>query len=318
MRNGGQLDSGLDDGQLSRVSGSAGDININASLLSLNDRAQITVATTGDRGNIRLNTDRLFLNNSSGIIASGFGRSSGGEIRINANTLIALNSSKIATAAERGDGGDITITTNGFIRSPESVLDASSQSGSDGTIEIRTPDSDPVGERAQDSGQPVDVTELVSTKSCTTRRDGSSFFMVGRGGLRESPLDPLPPDLMWEDWETFEAMMHLFDHLEPVEPEAVSPTAETDETPPPLAINQPDQSSADRSPASDLTSPLVGADHTTALPKGTRSIEARGWMQQADGTVTLLSQAVTPTAQGSFLHPHDCQLLQEGLRINQS
>ncbi|MEM9220332.1 MAG: filamentous hemagglutinin N-terminal domain-containing protein [Cyanobacteria bacterium P01_F01_bin.150] len=288
LRNSGQLDSGLVEGQLVPESerGAAGNIDVNVSSVFLDNSAQIAAATTGGRGNINLNADLLILNNDSSITASATEKASGGNVLIDTDIITALNGSEISSSAIGGDGGRIEITTEGLVFSPSSTLDVSSQFGNDGTIELFTPDSNPVEDSLEESDQPLDITDLVSTESCTTRRDGSSFYMVGRGGIRESPLDPLPPYLMWEDWETADAMMHLFDDLPSEATTALQPTA--------------------------LVNPPV------LQTKENRPVETQGWMRQEDGTVVLLSQSATPSPQGLLLHPHDCQLLQEGLRGDRS
>jgi filamentous hemagglutinin family protein len=96
--------------------GNAGEVNITADSLSLIDKGAVLVDNSGvggDAGNITLEIqDRIFLNQGALIISQiqGNATGNGGEITINADSLVAKGGSQIlADTKGQGDGGNITI-----------------------------------------------------------------------------------------------------------------------------------------------------------------------------------------------------------------
>ena len=104
--------------------GNGGNINIETSNLSLNDRGKISVSNSGrgSGGNLTINTDTLNLNNNSQLNASLINNPEnsegvrGGSITINANDSINLSEiSVIGSSVDEGsvgNGGDINISTD--------------------------------------------------------------------------------------------------------------------------------------------------------------------------------------------------------------
>ena len=108
--------------------GDGGNISINSDRLNISDEGRISVATegSGDGGNISLETqDRLILRNNSQISATAEGetRSNGGNITINTDFIIASpnENSDILTRAFEGDGGEIDINADSLFGIEERI-----------------------------------------------------------------------------------------------------------------------------------------------------------------------------------------------------
>jgi filamentous hemagglutinin family protein len=96
--------------------GKGGNININATTLSLADDARLSSSTfgQGNAGNIDVKAGQLSLLNESAIIASTDSQSNGGNIIVNTNQLILQDGSFILTDAlsnSTGRGGNITVNS---------------------------------------------------------------------------------------------------------------------------------------------------------------------------------------------------------------
>jgi len=116
----------IDDGaeiKLSNPQGQAGNLKINANRLILNN-GKITAETGGDRSSNGANinftiSDLLRIENESLISARASGNANGGNITIDTPILLALpptgpNGSDIIARADRGNGGNIKITAQGI------------------------------------------------------------------------------------------------------------------------------------------------------------------------------------------------------------
>lgn len=126
----------------------AGNIQILANSINLNNTSSITAATvSGEGGNIFLRSHSLQLRNGSNITATAGGTGNGGNITVNTDTLAALpkENSDISANAFMGNGGNIQITTQGLfgiapktLRTSLSDITASSDLGIDGVIDVKT------------------------------------------------------------------------------------------------------------------------------------------------------------------------------------
>jgi filamentous hemagglutinin family protein len=103
-----------------RARGQAGDIRINAGSLSLSNGGQINVNTIGrgNAGNVMINVEQTILMDSSIIVGTvefgGIGK--GGEINISTGSLFVNNGSRLATSSNGlGDAGNITIKARDLV-----------------------------------------------------------------------------------------------------------------------------------------------------------------------------------------------------------
>ena len=118
--------------------GVAGNIKVtDANRIYITSNGEISTRTLqADGGNISLDAKSLIYQDSGTVNTSVNGSiGDGGNIEIATNVYVLKNSHVIANAHE-GSGGNISITTNRFILDANSVIDASSQLGFDGKINI--------------------------------------------------------------------------------------------------------------------------------------------------------------------------------------
>ncbi|MGI0488151.1 filamentous hemagglutinin N-terminal domain-containing protein [Pantanalinema rosaneae CENA516] len=186
----------------------AGNVVITTPQLYLDHQGVISaISTAVDGGNITLNIRELLLMRRGSLISAtagvAEGGGNGGNITINApkGFIIGLKAenSDITANAFTGNGGKVTITAQGIygleFRSrltPFSDITASSQFGNSGIVTLNTPDIDPSrGLQPLPVGL-VDPSQQID-RSCAPRgqADGGSFTITGRGGLPESPFEPL-------------------------------------------------------------------------------------------------------------------------------
>ncbi|MEH2228175.1 MAG: S-layer family protein [Nostoc sp.] len=186
--------------------GTAGDLDIQARSLSLDNQGAIAAITrAGNGGNITLKLqDLLLLRNHSQISttagSSEFG-GNGGNLIINSPFIVAVpkENSDISANAFTGTGGRVDITTNGIFGilpqkrpTENSDITASSELGVSGEVTINSPDTDPSRGLTQLPSNLVDASQQIA-QGCTPRRgqNASRFIATGRGGLPQSPNEPL-------------------------------------------------------------------------------------------------------------------------------
>ncbi|MEH2084420.1 MAG: filamentous hemagglutinin N-terminal domain-containing protein [Nostoc sp.] len=186
-------------------SGITGDIEINSPKITLDNQGKLNAeSASGNGGNINLNSDFLLLRRNSQISTNAGTEKlggNGGDININSRFIVAVpkENSDISANAFTGIGGRVDITTNGIFgilpqKSPNenSDITASSQLGVSGEVTINSPDTDPSRGLIQLPSNLVDASQQIA-QGCTPRRgqNASSFIATGRGGLPQSPNEPL-------------------------------------------------------------------------------------------------------------------------------
>ena len=121
--------------------GDGGNIAVDTTNLSLSDRAQISAQSqgSGKAGNIRIDTRQTLSTNRGEIIAASE-QAGGGNIDLSANAVRLRNSSLISTsvANSTGGGGDIRINANSFIALEDSDILANADQGAGGNIQINS------------------------------------------------------------------------------------------------------------------------------------------------------------------------------------
>ncbi len=259
-------------------SGKAGNIEVVADSIRLDNRGTISAATvSGEGGNIALQVqDLILMRNKSEISTEAGGTGNGGNIDVDSRFIVAVpnEDSNIIANAFKGRGGNINITTQGIFGiefhprlTPQSDITASSEFGINGTVQINTPGIDPNRGLAQLPTNVVDATGLIDRR-CTVAggtAQTSSFTVTGRGGLPPNPNETLNEEDLLEDLGT---------------PAVVRDGARGGQ--PTAAV------------ASANTAP-------------NRLVEAQGWIIGADGKVILTAQAPTATPQHPWQTPASCQ-----------
>ncbi|MCC5639991.1 S-layer family protein [Nostoc sp. CHAB 5844] len=224
----------IDDSSLRFLSnlGDAGDIDISARSIQLNQSSGIiTFTTSGDGGDIRLQAqDFLLLRRGSSISAQaglvGDG-GNGGNITINTPFLLAGTgeNTDIVANAFSGNGGRVEINAQGIfgfqvlnraeierllnnaevftadqIPTNDIVVFSQTNSSLDGEVALNTPDVDPTQGLVDLPTNVVDSAGLIE-QSCAALNDetGNQFIITGRGGLPTSPEESLGGDVLWSD-----------------------------------------------------------------------------------------------------------------------
>ncbi|MDY6941163.1 MAG: filamentous hemagglutinin N-terminal domain-containing protein [Cyanobacteriota bacterium] len=191
-------------------SGAAGNLNIIANEIQLDERGALSAVTaSGAGGDIRLDAAEIQLRNNSRI-STDAGNTDGGNISIETDTLVALENSDITANAQQGFGGQVNIVADGVFgtqfrdqQTPESDITATSELGAafSGVVTVQTPDVDPGAGLIQLPDSPIDPTEQV-VSGCGAYAD-SQFVVTGRGGLPEDPTATLSSQTVWRDWREF-------------------------------------------------------------------------------------------------------------------
>ena len=169
----------------------AGFIRINGNSVNLDHQGSITASTASSKGGeIFLNTQNLQLRHNSTISATAGNRGDGGNITINAGTLVGLETSKITANAFEGRGGNIKVNTQGLFLSPDSQITATSEKGVNGSVQINAPEND----LSRAVIFPTAVNPPNIALNCAGKSGGAatgSLVNAGKGGIPPSPSDLL-------------------------------------------------------------------------------------------------------------------------------
>ena len=225
------IGSGITANSQSLVGGNGGIISINAGRVTVQDGAQIasgtlfsgdagevfvqaneinvlgldsfigainTITSTGNAGNVTLNTGQLTVRDGSGVLVSTFNNRSSGELTIQASSVEVSgasfrNPSLLSAGALEGalgDGGTLSISTDRLLVQDGGVVDVSSPVGNSGTLTIQARESVDILRRGGLNGFGVNGgTITVDTKQFTMFGNGqaevfnNSFVTtVGVGG----------------------------------------------------------------------------------------------------------------------------------------
>ncbi|MDC0833191.1 filamentous hemagglutinin N-terminal domain-containing protein [Geitlerinema sp. CS-897] len=274
--------------------GSAGNLQVNAEAILLDEEGGITASTlSGEGGNIQLSLDNsLQLRNGSSISAEAGGTGNGGNIAIDAEAIALLENSTITANAFEGNGGSIQIATQGIFLSPDSSITASSQLGIDGVVAVTQPEIDTSSAFVQLSSNPID-SETQVTSACEAVAE-NTFVVTGNGGLPPDPTDVLRSQTVWTDTRLTEIQASPPE----VDSEGRSPSTELDSLQLQLVEATEEQRQDDRTMA------LVSTRSPSETPtdaSDSELVEATQWRIDADGTVELISDRSSRQAPFSTL-----------------
>ncbi|BAY65475.1 filamentous hemagglutinin-like protein [Calothrix brevissima NIES-22] len=191
--------------------GNAGNLYINADLISLNRTGSIIATTqSGEGGSINLQANALVMRLGSNITATAGGTGNGGNIAINSPIVLGLDNSDIVANAFQGKGGNINITTQGIFglkyrtqATTENDITASSQFGVSGTVDINNFGIDPNSGLIELPTNITDSSQQIATGCADT--SGSSFVATGRGGIPQNPTQEIRSDRTWSDTRNISA-----------------------------------------------------------------------------------------------------------------
>ena len=261
----------------SESTGVAGNIEIVARQIWVNNAAIAAETVQGDQANIFIQSQDIQLRNQGGITTNASGSGTGGNIAIATDTLVALENSDITANSSASFGGRVAIAAQGILGSefrpeltPKSDITATSELGAEfsGSVTINTPDVNPSTGLVQLPEMLVQGRDNYFVGCALS--DENSFTISGKGGLPTDPSQPLQTQTIWHDLRNF------FHDLEG-ETVTLAPT---------------------RSRTPSAENPSVQLK------------EATGWRQNAQGTIEL----ITAIPEGSVFLPGwpspDCQPLQ--------
>jgi hypothetical protein len=258
--------------------GDAGNLNVTANSVLLDNKGQLIAETaSGEGGNIKLQVeDLLLMRRNSLISAQAFNNGNGGNIEIKPGLIVAVaaEDSDIVADAFQGNGGKIDITTQGIFglefrkeRTLESDITASSRFGISGTVNVTELSVDFNQGLAALPSNLVDRTNQIDQGCSASEVNRENKFAVsGRGGLPQSPTEVISPNMVQDDFGT------------------VTTGAKTH---------------------TDATPSTTGTNAVKQL------VEARSWIVDDKGAVTLVAQASTATPQTPLLTPAPCQTSQK-------
>lgn len=256
----------------SQNAGAAGNINISARDVRLDNGFLSAETIEGDRGNILVNARNIQLRNGSGILTNATGPATGGNITINTQTLTALENSDISANAVQSFGGQVNVNIVGIFgtefrakNTHLSDITATSALGAtfSGQVQITTPDIDPGEAIVRFSDNAVDVTQLLANNLCSQEAKQSSFVVTGKGGLPPNPIQTLTNSRPMVSWAA------------PIE-EGRS-----------LSSQQPHSS-------------------ITVTPTQPPLVEATGWIVTLQGKIQLVADAPTLTPATPAFIPSNC------------
>ncbi|BAZ09801.1 filamentous hemagglutinin-like protein [Calothrix sp. NIES-4071] len=188
--------------------GNSGKLEIKSENIQLVNNAELTATTfQGKGGDIFLDTKQLTLRNQSRITTNARGtQANGGNITINADTLLALENSDLTANSANSFGGRVIINTQGLIGiqyrlipTPFSDIIASGGNPSlNGVVKINTNETDPTSNRTVLPVQIVAVPQI-SSQCSTAKTARSRFTITGRGGIPQNPTKNLLGQTIWND-----------------------------------------------------------------------------------------------------------------------
>ncbi|MBH8564057.1 filamentous hemagglutinin N-terminal domain-containing protein [Nostoc sp. CENA67] len=289
--------------------GKAGELNVNANFILLDNGKLTSNGQSGQGGNIALQVQDLLSMRRNSKISTNSGNlgtyGNGGNITIDAPDGLVfaapLENSDITANAFLGSGGKITINADsifGFVQRDRAELvrllqtedpdkldpkylqtndiTAFSQQNPSlsGVVEINSPDVDPSKGLVELPVNAVDAQDkIVAGCNSAQRIARASFITTGRGGIASSPKDALISDAVLTDWIALEGQ---------------------DENPATSVHNRPVNQKQGNTQKAD------------SVNNATQIVEAQGWVMDSNGNVVLVAQAPTATPHSSALNPASC------------
>ncbi len=198
--------------------GNAGQLNIQAKTVVLENGSIEASTAAGQGGNINLQVqDLLLLRQGSQLVATAGGDGNGGNITIAAPIIAGLENSDIIANAVKGRGGNIDITTQGIIGlafrntlTPRTDLTnditASSEFSVNGNVQINNIGIDPNSGLGTLPANLTDSSNQIA-QGCTSNHS-NSFVVTGRGGLPTNPTEQVSSDRAWSDLRDLSAFQN--------------------------------------------------------------------------------------------------------------
>lgn len=200
----------------SNGAGNAGDLNINANSLRLDNNAIVSANTqsvnkdpSNPQANININSRDLILRRNSNITTNATEENViGGNINIDAGAIGVFEQSRISANSSNFRGGRVTINTQGLFGTqlwyPETLKGFITATGAtpllSGEVQVNT-QIDPSSGLIELPVNLVDAANQISN-ACTPggSQFDNEFSITGRGGLPISPTEPLQETNTLQAW----------------------------------------------------------------------------------------------------------------------
>ncbi|WP_246162709.1 filamentous hemagglutinin N-terminal domain-containing protein [Brasilonema sennae] len=184
--------------------GAAGDIEVLARSIRLDNNSIIKADTVKGQGNITLRArDYVLLRRGSNITTNARGENViGGNININSGVLVGFDNSDITANSTDSRGGNVKINSQGIFgfqsRNPASpntsdITARGARPELSGNVQINVVDSNPTQGLFELTKTVIDPAQQVAQNPCI-KGFGSTFTITGRGGLPTDPNKVLSSD----------------------------------------------------------------------------------------------------------------------------
>jgi filamentous hemagglutinin family protein len=307
-------------------SGAAGDLQIKANSIFVNNQGTLQATNISGAGSIRINTRDLTVQNGSQVTVSGAGSGVSGDLQVTANSIFLDNQGNLTAKTLSGEGGNITLQVGDtvWLRHNSNILTEAMGSGNGGNINIKAggfvlailpENSDVAATAIQGRGGNIFVTaqgvfgfSLPERLVRTPDSDISAASQLGINGMREINtrdnlrLVPLP--------DNFEPPAIAQGCQVPGEEETTSRFVITGRGG--LPPNPGDVLRNEATMDNWVTSPAEAERSSTETSKSqTRStpnqlVEAQGWVFNERGEVVLTASAPTFTPNSPRANPQNC------------
>ena len=270
-------------------SGNAGDVEIDAKSIRLDNDGTIATNTQSTDGNpqanINIRSRSLILRRGSNITANATGENViGGNITINTGVLAGYEDSNITANSTDARGGNIQINAEGVFnmqfREEDSPLTSDiTATGANnqlsGNVEIDTTEADPTRGLGEVPADTVDASTQISDP-CVPGGGGfaNSFVSIGRGGLPITPREPL------QDTSTISTWVRL-------------------------KPQRPSRTNKKRKSRTTSPQPTTAAK-TPKVEQPTQIVEATGWIVNAQGNIEFVAQANHSNPKSPSQNPASC------------
>lgn len=316
-------------------SGSAGDLQITADSIFLDNQGKLQATNTSGAGSIRINTGELTVQNGSQVTVSGTGSGVSGNLEVKADSIFMNNQSNLKATTESGEGGNIRLQVGDtvWLRHSSNILTEAGGIGNGGNITINAggfvlailpENSDVAATAIQGRGGNIFVTaqgvfgfSLPERLVRTPESDISATSQRGINGTREinTPANPQTdalPDNFLDD--TIDTRCPAIGREEGRSSFVVTGRGGLPDSPDSslrseavevglVAPAPPTESRAE----SHSSSPTVSTNSPNAKPK--RLVEAQGWVIDAEGRVVLVAQVPTLAPYSPWIPTTSCQTL---------